>query len=103
MNTNVYAVKHSIVDKNREDQSVLVQDLMLELSNKYNEVFMPANVSVEQTYLEGVENCVCKNLYSVLFVENGVGAHQNLQAPQNDTNIPAPVNQVSPAHLKETE
>lgn len=75
VNANVYSVKHSIVDKNREDQSVLVQDLMLELSNKYNEVFPPANAGVEQTYLEGVENCVCKNLYGVLFGENGVGSH----------------------------
>ena len=28
---------------------------------------------MEQTYLEGVENCVTKNLYMVLFGDNGVG------------------------------
>ena len=48
---------------------------MIDLSTKYNEVFSPANASAEQTYLEGVENCVCKNLYSVLFGDNGVGTH----------------------------
>lgn len=77
---------------------------MLELSNKYNEVFTPANASIEQTYLEGVENCVCKNLYSVLFGDNGVGSHQNQQqVPYQDQNLPTPAIQVSEAHLKETE
>ena len=82
VNANVYSAKHdSIVDKSREDQSALVQDLMLDLSNKYNEVFAPANASVEQTYLEGVENCVCKNLYSVLFGDTGVGTYPQPQQP----------------------
>jgi len=46
---------------------------MQELSNKYNEVYKPSTPAMEQLYLEGVENCVCKNLYSVLFGVNGAG------------------------------
>ena len=43
---------------------------------------------MEQTYLEGVENCVTKNLYTVLFGDTGVGT-----APADkstaDPNIPS--------------
>ena len=93
-----------MIDKSREDQSALVQDLMLDLSNKYNEVFTPANASVEQTYLEGVENCVCKNLYSVLFGDNGVGTPPQPQQP-NEPNAPVPATPVaaSAAHSQEVE
>lgn len=78
---------------------MLVQDLMIDLSTKYNEVFSPANASAEQTYLEGVENCVCKNLYSVLFGDNGVGTHPQPTSADPSASVPA----ISEAHAQETE
>ena len=58
---------------------------------------------MEQVYLEGVENCVCKNLYSVLFGENGVGTYHNPQLQATDPNLPATLNTVSEAHKEEME
>ena len=46
---------------------------MQDLAQAYNEIFKPSSKAMEQTYLEGVENCICKNLYSVLFGDNGTG------------------------------
>ena len=42
---------------------------------------------MEQTYLEGVENCVTKNLYMVLFGDNGVGTGPTDKSTA-DPNIP---------------
>ena len=75
MNTNVYSAKDPILEKSREEQGNLVQDLMQDLAQTYNDVFKPSSKAMEQTYLEGVENCVTKNLYSVLFGDSGVGSN----------------------------
>ena len=57
---------------------------------------------MEQLYLEGVENCVCKNLYQVLFGENGIGNTQaEPGAPAKpDLNVPLDTT-VYPAHTAE--
>ena len=75
VNNNVYSAKNSIIEKSREEQGNLVQDLMQDLAQAYNEIFKPSSKAMEQTYLEGVENCVTKNLYSVLFGESGTGTN----------------------------
>ena len=48
-----------------------------------------------------MENCVCKNLYSVLFGDYGVGNNLAATTPA-DPNIPAEFN-VSEAHREENE
>ena len=76
---------------------------MLELSAKYNEVFKPSSPAMEQTYLEGVENCVCKNLYGVLFGDDGIGSVPQKATDAGDNpNIPASFN-VCQAHAEESE
>lgn len=51
--------------KQRQEQSDLVQDLMLRMAQLYEQTF---GTSGEQaTTLDGVENCVCKNLHQELF------------------------------------
>ena len=48
---------------------------MHEISQKYFEIFKPKDQATELSYVEGVENCVTKNLYSVLFGETGIGTN----------------------------
>ena len=57
---------------------------------------------MEQTYLEGIENCVTKNLYSVLFGDNGVGNNSANQKGEKNPNIPEEFT-VCSAHSKEVE
>lgn len=52
--------------------------------------------------MEGVENCVCKNLYSVLFGDNGVGNSLAEKKSGEDPNLPV-VFKVSDAHREENE
>lgn len=76
---------------------------MHELSIKYNESFKPNNTAMEQTYLEGVENCVTKNLYQVLFGEGGIGNKQTPPGQQKpDPNVPVDT-KVPLAHREEME
>ncbi len=54
----------------REEQGSQVQDLMSEMTDKFNEIFPPnPEREEEETQLngEGIENCVMKNLYQDLF------------------------------------
>ena len=80
---------------------------MLELSTKYNEVFKPANAATEQTYLEGIENCVTKNLYSVLFGENGVGTVPEqkgvTQSVETSSSGVPSEERISPTHIEEAK
>ena len=55
---------------------------MIQLDQKYCEIFKPANEKVHTTYLEGVENCVCKNLYTVIFGDNGIGTNPMSQVKE---------------------
>ena len=59
--------------KCRDEQGDLVQELMQNLQAKYQESFKPADQATEKLYTEGVENCVTKNLYLVLFGDTGTG------------------------------
>lgn len=73
--------RNNLQQKGREEQGELVQELMQTLQAKYEETFRPANQEMESIYTEGVENCVTKNLYQVLFGDVGVG-----NPPPNQTN-----------------
>ena len=46
---------------------------MIEIADKYNEIFKPKDQNEVLLYLEGTENCVSKNLNATLFGTNGVG------------------------------
>ena len=54
---------------------------MQNLLTKYQETF--PNPKMESIYTEGVENCVTKNLYQVLFGDIGVGNQPNQTEGQN--------------------
>ena len=54
---------------------------MQNLLAKYQETF--PNPQMESIYTEGVENCVTKNLYQVLFGDIGVGNQPNQLEGQN--------------------
>ena len=69
--------RNNLQQKGREEQGELVQELMQNLQAKYQETFRPANQEMEAIYSEGVENCVTKNLYQVLFGDVGVGNSPN--------------------------
>ena len=74
---------------------------MQDLAQCYNEIFKPSSKAMEQTYLEGVENCVTKNLYSVLFGDCGTGSNPSTAQAQQDPNIPTEFS-VPAAHQEET-
>ena len=73
---------------------------MHELSTKYNEIFKPTTPETEQTYLEGIENCVTKNLYSVLFGDSGVGTVPSTKG--QDSHFPEEP-KVFPEHTEEAQ
>lgn len=52
--------------RSRDDQSELVQNLMSQMVKAFNFAFEPGSELEAAKHSEGVENCVCKNLYSDL-------------------------------------
>ena len=53
--------------KERSEQSLLIQELMDSMEAVYNKTFPPKDDLEGILSGEGVENCVCKNLYSEIF------------------------------------
>lgn len=56
---------------------------MQKVEAKYHESFPPGDQATEVLYTEGVENCITKNLYSVLFGDIGVGNASGQASEQN--------------------
>ncbi len=53
--------------KTRQYQSDLIKDLMLKMAETYEKIFPQSHQDTKSNNLDGVENCVCKNLHVELF------------------------------------
>lgn len=74
------------------------------LANDYMLLFSPEDETTAQTYVEGIENCVTKNLFNALFGAFGTGQKNPTVsitgAQSSESNLH---NEVSEAHLLESE
>jgi hypothetical protein len=71
----------SLQQKTRAEQSELIQILMNDMQITFNKHFPPKDQQEELNNAEGIENCVCKNLYTTFFtpLPNSTEALENLK------------------------
>lgn len=69
------------------------------LAHDYMALFAPEDETTANTYVEGIENCVTKNLFNALFGATGTGQNPTLlsngETSQN-------IYDISPEHIGES-